>query len=97
MQFNQYTAYSFISQTENKNSAENKKVLVLIENISKIKTINEAKEFIKQTYKIQDSVKNFSLGGNNFLNVNENSKKYTLQISYKNNDENECVIFNYKK
>ena len=86
-----------ISQTENKNSGEKQKVFLLIDVISKIKNINKAKEFLKQKYQIKDSIKQFPLGGNSFLEVVETTKKYTLRISYKDNEENECVIFNYKK
>ena len=97
MQFNQYTAYSLVSTTENKNNSEKQKVFSCIDTLSKIKTITEAKEFLKQNYQIKNPVKNFSLGANSFLEVVENPNKFTLRISYTENDEKECVIFSYKK
>ena len=54
-------------------------------------------EFLKQNYQINDPIKQFPLGANSFLDVIETTKKYTLRISYTDNNENECVIFNYKK
>jgi len=97
MQFNKYSIYSLISQTENKNSGEIQNVFSLIDIISKIKSISKAKKFLKQKYQIKDPIKRFPIGANSFLEVIETTKKYTLRISYKDNDENECVIFNYKK
>ena len=97
MQLNQYSTYSLISQTENKNCNEMQKVFLFIDIISKIKNINKAKEFLKQNYQIKDPIKQFPLGTNSFLEVIETTKKYTLRISYTDNNENKCVIFNYKK
>lgn len=97
MQLNQYSTYSLISQTENKNSGGIQKVFSLIDAISKIKSINKAKEFLKQNYQIKDPIKQFPLGANCFLEVAETTKKYTLRISYTDNNENECIIFSYKK
>ena len=97
MQLNQYSTYSLISQTENKNSNEMQKIFSLIDIISKIKNINKVKEFLKQNYQIKDPIKQFPLGANSFLEVVETTKKYTLRISYTDNNEHECEIFNYKK
>ena len=69
MQLNQYSTYSLISQIENKNSSELQKVFSLIDIISKIKNINKAKEFLKQNYQIKDTIKQFPLGANSFLEV----------------------------
>ena len=97
MQVNQYTAYSVISSTENKNSAELEKVLLLIETLSEIKTIEKAKDFLREKYQIKDAVQEFPLGANSFLNIKENTQKYSIRISYTNNDEKECKIYSYKK
>jgi hypothetical protein len=97
MQLNQYSTYFLISQNENKKCNENTKILSIINTISEIKTMKEAKEFFKQNYKINDSIQHFSLCANSFLEIKETAKKYTLRISYTNNDEKECIIFSYKK
>ena len=97
MQLNHYLTYSLISQTENENCCEMQNIFAFIDTVSKIKTVNKAKEYLKQKFQIKDPIKQFPLGANSFLEVIETTKKYTLRISYTDKNENECVIFNYKK
>ena len=97
MQINQYTAYSIISLTENKNNAELKNILLLLDSFTKINSIEQAKVFLKEKYQIKDPIQKFPLGANGFLDIKENSKKYSIKISYTNNDEKQCIIYSYKK
>jgi len=97
MQIDQYKIYSLISSTENKNTAEIEKILSLVEDLKKISSIEEVKGILKTKYKIKDSIRQFALGANSFLDIKENSKKYSVRISYTHNKEKECVIYNYKK
>ena len=97
MQINQYTAYSIVSSTENKNNEEIEKVFFLIKNFSEVRTISEAKKILQSLYQIKDPVQQFPLGANSFLDIKENAKKYSVKISYKDNDEKECIIYSYTK
>lgn len=97
MQINQYTIYSLISTTESINNEEFEKVLTLVEDLSKINTIEKAKEILNRDYQIDSSVVEFSLGANSFLNIKETENKYSVRISYRNNNENKNVIYCYKK
>lgn len=97
MQFNKYTAYSLISSDENKNKLEIQKILNLINVLEGIRTISAAKRYIAETYGIKDAIQSFPLCANGFLSVNENKQKYSIRISYPNNDEQECVIYSYNK
>ncbi len=97
MQIDQYRIYSLLSSTENKSTADIEKILLLVEDFSKICSIEQAKEFLKTRYNIKNSIQQFALGANSFLTIKENSKKYSVRISYIHNKEKECVIYNYKK
>lgn len=97
MQINQYTTYSILSFNENKKSTEQEDIFSLIENFSKFKTKEQAKDFLRKTYQIKESIQQFALGTNCYLDIIENSKKYSVRIFYTKNEENECVIYNYKK
>lgn len=97
MQINKYAAYSVVSLTENKNQNEIAKILNLIEDLESIKSIKKAKEYLKNTYGIKDSVQNFPISSVGLLHVNENDKKYSIRVIYKDQEESECVIYSYKK
>lgn len=97
MQINQYTTYSILSFNENKNCIEQEEIFSLIENFAKFKTREQAKAFLRKTYQIKDSLQQFELGTNCYLDIVENPKKYSVRIFYTKNDEKECVIYNYKK
>lgn len=97
MEIDKYTAYSVISQSENRKINELQKIFILCDYLLTIRTAKQAKEYIMQAYRIKDAVKEFPLGANSFLEVKENSKKYSLRISFKENNEDKCKIFNYIK
>ena len=97
MEINKYASYSIVSSIENKKNSENKYVAELIEKFNSIRNFEDAKNYLKTKFNISDAVLNFSLGGNDFLDIKENPKKYSVRITYINKDEKECVIFNYKK
>ena len=97
MQIDSYTTYSLLSSNENKNNADLEKVLLLIEKLENIQTIQQAKDFVKDTFKIENTIQHFSLGGKNFLNIKDNHKKYSIKVFYENDNKKECVIYNYEK
>lgn len=97
MQFNQYTAYSFVSTTEDKNNNDSQKILPILEKFSKIKTLEEAKEYLQEKFQIQNLTHKFALGPTSFINIVETNKKYSVRISYVMDNENQCMIYNYKK
>lgn len=97
MQFNPYSAYSIISTNEGKNKDDLQKVLNLIDDMCKIKSIKNAKEYLNEEYNIKDSVEKYPLGSKGYLYVNENKEEYSVKIVYEKDDEKECRIYNYKK
>jgi len=97
MEFNNYRVYCKISSSENKMGDDIKNVLELIDKFSKIKTPVEAKKLIKKLYLIEGDISNFSLGGKNYLKVKDTKNSYSVRISYANNFEDECVVYNFKK
>jgi len=97
LQINQYTAYSMVSATEVLNSIQKDDVIELIEKFNGIKNINDAKKYLKTKFDIVDSVLNFPLGGNNFISVRENNKKYSVNIVVNSKEEPENITFCYRK
>lgn len=97
MQYNKYSAYSIVSDTEQKNQQDLQKTLNLIETLSFFNNHHDTKEFLKNTYKLNEDIQNFPLSSNGILSIVENKNKYTVKITYKNQNENECVVFSYIK
>lgn len=97
MQINKYTAYSIVSSTENKKQNELQKVLELMEALELIKSPQKAKEYLKDAYGIKDAVQNYPISSAGLLYVNENDKKYSIRVLYKDQEESECIIYSFKK
>ena len=98
MHFSKYIAYSAVSFAQNKNTDDTEKIVKLINKISQFKNIEKVKEFLKNTYYINEFVRKVQLCATGFLYIKETDKKYSLRISYINSDkENECVIYSFKK
>ena len=97
MQYNKYKMYSIISSAENQKLQDFSKVLSLLEHLEQIKIYSKAKEYIKNSYGINDVVRNFQLSSEAHLCINENKERYSIRVIYKNNEESECIIYSYKK
>ena len=97
MQLNGYNLYSIANSYVENNPDKNSKTTELIEILSHFTTPIETKEFFKNSYNLMDNVQNFYIETNSYLEINENDKKYSIKINYKLNEQNECVVFCYKK
>lgn len=91
MDINQFSIYSIVSKTSEDESLEN--VLKLIEDFKLIPCKNFAKEYLRKCYKINDPVQNFPLGGNSFMDIEENNSCYTITFKYEHNS----ITYSYKK
>lgn len=97
MQFNDYTTYSIISNTEKQNQSEYQKFLDLIQTFDGIKTSVAAKDYLKVNYGIKDNVQKFPISNNGFLYVKESLSKYSVRLVYDCANESECIVYSYQK
>lgn len=81
MEFSNSTIYSMIADNGDEHSLE--VVKSVVEELNSVKTVNEAKEFLKDVFDIINcTVQNFSICGEGFMNVVENSAILIINVMY---------------
>ncbi len=93
MDINQYNIYSNLSISEKTNIETQENILGEIKKIETFDTIKSVKEYLKETYNVDDSTRQFYLENNIPVKIDENSETYMVSISVKN----ERFMYYYKK
>lgn len=97
MQFNKFTLYPQAIMPELQNNSEEIAIKKLLADFENFNTQEDVKEYLRNTYKINDSIKHFYLCGNCSLDITENIQKYSVKIFTGNQDNKECIIYSFLK
>ncbi len=92
-EFNKYAMYSQAVYQEAKNGNDLEKVMSMVDDFQELKTVENAKKYLLDKLKVRDAIRNFPLGGNNYMNINED--KYFYIVRFKTEEED--FVFSYKK
>ncbi len=92
MNINSYNTYSILSQAEEKNGKEIEEIINKAEKMCELKSINSAKDYIKQNWNIEGDVNSYFLAPDCFLNIRESNKLYVVNFICK--AENISYYFN---
>ena len=84
MDISKYSAYSIISETENKSKDDIQKILLLDEKMRNIKTAAVAKHYIKNQFNLKDSISYYSVCDNGYLTVNDTKDLYVINLRFLN-------------
>ena len=84
MDISKYSAYSIVSDTEDKSKDEIQKILALDEKIKNFKTAAVAKLYVKNRFNIKDSISNYPVCDNGYLSVIDTKDLYILNLRFLN-------------
>ena len=93
MQFNQYSIYTVVSETEKTKGEALKNVLKQLEYLNGLETDKQAKEFLKETWNISKSVNNFSIEDGLTISTLETYNFFNVVLKY----ENVCESINFSR
>ena len=93
MSFNQYSIYSALSATEEKDENNTKKLIDLSYSLKNISDYNEVKELLESEFNVVDYLSSYRLGCDASLNISEDRTLYSVNLTY----GNENRTYTYKK
>lgn len=92
MDINSYSIYSQNVGNENLNNKEFEKVAALIKQFDEIYDLEEAKNYLEETWNISSVVSNQPIGANFILNLKESPNGF--EIRFEHDKENTIYFYN---
>jgi len=93
MQINQYSVYSVLSESEEKNMGELEEVLQLIKKLESVSSIDTAKEFLEKTWKVNGAVKRCTIAPSCLLETKDTENMFIVKFACPEQD----LTYYYKK
>ncbi len=86
MDINYFNIYTAVALNENKEFKDLQRILEQASKLKNLDNIDKAKEYIKNIWRIESNIENFSLCEKCILNVTDTESTYCINLVYENKD-----------